>query len=173
MRKPDIAPEPVDVFFSYAHADEELRNKLARHLSLLMRRGVIRGWDDRKIEAGAEWAGDISEQLNRARIILLLVSSDFLASDYCSDIEVARAMARHKSWRGDRHPDHPPSVRLDGRPVRSPTSGSEGRTTDHRVGERGRGVSQRRPTDPRGRGGVSVCPWRRQRGRMHATPGRG
>ena len=85
----------VEVFFSYSHRDEDLRDELAKHLSILQRRGKIDTWYDRAIEAGAEKQAEIDERLNRADIILLLVSSDFLASDYCYDVEVARAMERH------------------------------------------------------------------------------
>jgi hypothetical protein len=87
----------VEVFFSYAHEDEELRNQLAKHLKLLQREGVITAWHDREITAGSEWAGQIDEHLNSAGIILLLISSDFMASDYCYDVELKRAMARHEA----------------------------------------------------------------------------
>ncbi|WP_346289424.1 AAA-like domain-containing protein [Sphaerothrix gracilis] len=87
--------EAVDVFFSYSHRDERLRDKLALHLAMLQRQGVIKSWHDRKISAGSEWAKEIDDQLNAADIILLLVSDHFLASDYCYDIEMKRAVERH------------------------------------------------------------------------------
>lgn len=87
----------VEIFFSYSHKDEALRDDLAKHLSILQRRGVIDAWYSRNIEAGVEWAADIDKQLNQSEIILLLVSSDFLASDYCYDVEVKRAMERHEA----------------------------------------------------------------------------
>ena len=74
---------PIAVFFSYAHRDEALRNKLADHLRLLERQGIITGWHDRRITGGTEWAGAIDDHLRTAQIILLLISSAFLASDYC------------------------------------------------------------------------------------------
>ncbi len=85
----------IEVFFSYAHEDEDLRDELAKHLSILKRQGVITAWYDREISAGTEWAGEIDAHLNTARVILLLISADFLASDYCYDIELTRAMERH------------------------------------------------------------------------------
>jgi hypothetical protein len=91
------AQPPIEVFFSYSHKDEELRNELANHLSILKRQGVIKDWYDRQIGAGTEWKDQIDTHLENARIILLLVSSDFLASDYCYDIEVRRAMERHEA----------------------------------------------------------------------------
>ncbi len=93
-----VPPTPtraIEVFFSYAHEDEKLRDKLEKHLSILKRQGVITGWHDRRIGAGKEWAGEIDQHLNTAHIILLLISSNFLASDYCYDIELERAMKRH------------------------------------------------------------------------------
>jgi len=87
--------EPIEVFFSYAHKDEHLRDQLANHLSILKWQHIITEWYDREISAGTEWAGKIDAHLNTARIILLLISSDFLASDYCYSIEVTRAMERH------------------------------------------------------------------------------
>ncbi len=90
-------PNAVEVFYSYSHKDEELRDQLENHLAMLKRDGVIEGWHDRRISAGREWEGQIDAYLNSADIILLLVSSDFLASDYCYDVEVKRAMERHEA----------------------------------------------------------------------------
>jgi len=87
---------PVEIFYSYSHKDEELRDLLETHLSLLKRSGLIQGWHDRRISAGAEWEGSINECLESAGIILLLVSADFLASDYCYDKEMLLAMKRHE-----------------------------------------------------------------------------
>lgn len=86
---------PVSVFYSYSHRDEKLRDRLAAHLSLLKRKGAISEWHDRKITAGREWEGQIDAHLNSAQIILLLISADFLASDYCYDVEMTRALERH------------------------------------------------------------------------------
>lgn len=91
------SPNPVSLFYSYSHKDEPLRKRLETHLSLLQDQKVIRGWHDRCILAGTEWDGAISENLEHAGIILLLVSSDFLASRYCRDVEIKRAMERHES----------------------------------------------------------------------------
>ena len=90
-------PNGIEVFYAYSHKDEELRQQLENHLTLLERQGIITNWHDRKIGAGREWEGEIHEHLNTARIILLLISSDFLASDYCYDVEIKRAMERHEA----------------------------------------------------------------------------
>jgi hypothetical protein len=85
----------VTVFFSYSHRDEDLRNELEIHLSALKRQGVIQTWHDRRIEAGKDLDDEIDYNLENADIILLLVSPYFIASDYCYDIEMRRAMDRH------------------------------------------------------------------------------
>lgn len=86
---------PFSLFYSYSHEDEPLRDQLAKHLSLLRRHGVISAWHDRMIGAGEEWKGEIDKNLDEAQVILLLISASFMASDYCHDIEMKRAMERH------------------------------------------------------------------------------
>lgn len=83
------------VFFSYSHKDEPLRDELEKHLSMLRREGLIEIWHDRRITAGSEVDSEISRNLEEADIILLLVSVDFLASEYCYSIEMNRAIERH------------------------------------------------------------------------------
>lgn len=87
-------PQPVEVLFSYAHEDEELRDELAKHLKPLEDEGAVRAWHDRGIVAGQKWGAEIDARLNSADIILLLVSPDFLVSDYCQTVEVRRALER-------------------------------------------------------------------------------
>jgi TIR domain/AAA domain len=87
----------VSVFLSYAHEDEPLLRKLETHLSLLKRQGLISTWYDRQIVPGTNWAKVIDERLELASIILLLVSPDFLASDYCYQVEMKRALERHEA----------------------------------------------------------------------------
>jgi len=89
------------VFISYSHRDEELRNKLEKHLAALRHQGLIETWHDRRIVAGQDFENEISENLEKADIILLLVSSDFIASDYCYGVEMGRALERHDS--GEAH----------------------------------------------------------------------
>ena len=88
-------PASIEVFYSYAHEDEELVKKLRNHLSILKRQGVIREWYDREITAGTDWKGQLDQHLNSSGVILLLVSADFLASDYCYDVEMRRTLERH------------------------------------------------------------------------------
>ena len=92
-----MSQSSVEIFISYAHEDETLRSKLEKHLKLLQRQGLITTWHDREITAGEEWKNAIDSHLESANIILLLISSDFMASDYCYDIELKRALERHES----------------------------------------------------------------------------
>ncbi len=88
-------PPPVRVFYSYSHADEDLRQELEKHLSLLQRQGIIAGWHDRKILPGSAWEEELDQHLEEAQIVLLLLSADFMASNYCYDREMQRALERH------------------------------------------------------------------------------
>ncbi|WP_437581085.1 TIR domain-containing protein [Sorangium sp. So ce887] len=89
------AKKAIRLFFSYSHKDEALRDELETHLALLEREGLLQSWHDRRIAAGDAWAGQIDKNLDDAEVILLLVSADFLASDYCFDKEMRRALERH------------------------------------------------------------------------------
>jgi len=88
---------PPSLFFSYSHTDELLRDQLEVHLSALKRQGLISVWHDRRITAGSHLGNAIDANLNVAEIILLLASPDFIASDYCYDNEMKRAMERHRT----------------------------------------------------------------------------
>lgn len=83
------------VFFSYSHADEILRDQLEIHLSGLKRQRVISTWHDRRILAGSDFDKAIDQNLENADVILLLISPDFIASDYCYEREMTRALQRH------------------------------------------------------------------------------
>jgi hypothetical protein len=85
------------VFISYSHKDEDLKAQLDAHLSTLKGQGLVDAWHDRRIRAGDEFDSAISAELDKADVILLLVSSDFLNSSYVRDIELARAMERHQA----------------------------------------------------------------------------
>ena len=80
------------VFFSYSHRDEELRDELEKHLTILKRQGFIEPWHDRRIGGGQEFSREIDQHLETADVILPLVSAD-----YCYDIEMTRAMERHEA----------------------------------------------------------------------------
>jgi tetratricopeptide (TPR) repeat protein len=93
MTRGRLAP-PLRVFLSYSHRDEELCERFLVHLRQLHREGLIESWHDRRIAPGSGWGGEIDDALNSADIVILLVSPDFLASDYCNDVELTRALER-------------------------------------------------------------------------------
>lgn len=83
------------LFFSYSHADEAFRDRLEKHLSALKRLGSISTWHDRRITVGTELDNAIDKRLDSADVILLLVSPDFIDSEYCYEREMNRALQRH------------------------------------------------------------------------------
>ena len=85
------------VFVSYSRQDERYRERLEISLAQLRRDNVISTWHDKKILPGEEWDREIDENLNNADLVLLLVSPDFLASDYAYGREMERALERHES----------------------------------------------------------------------------
>ena len=86
---------PFTVFISYSHRDRAFCQKLETHLSNLRRQNVITSWYDGDISPGSEWKPQINEHLNTDHIILLLISADFMASDFCYSLEMTQAIARH------------------------------------------------------------------------------
>ena len=90
---------PLKVFISYSHADDLWREKLGKHLRLLEHQDLIKVWHDRCVTAGAHWAHTMEEKLRAADVILLLVSADFIASDYCYGIEMEVALEQDQSGR--------------------------------------------------------------------------
>jgi len=87
----------IDIFISYSHQDEVLHGQLAKHLKPLEHEGLIRSWYDRQILPGEEFEAEISSELNAASVILLLISPDFISSEYCWGTEMKRAMERHEA----------------------------------------------------------------------------
>lgn len=85
----------VRLFYSYAHEDEHLRNDLEKHLMILKRQEYLKDWYDLDISAGNEWEKEITNKLDESDIILLLISPDFISSDYCWGEEMQRALMKH------------------------------------------------------------------------------
>jgi hypothetical protein len=90
-----VTVEPLRIFCSYAHEDEPLRKKLDAHLMPLRRSGRVKVWSDRDIVAGTNWDAKIKNELDEADIVLLLVSADFMQSDFCFSKELQRALERY------------------------------------------------------------------------------
>ena len=93
----DSPKQEIRLFYCYAHEDKLLRDELEKHLSWLRRRYKLTNWYDREILPGEEWEQAIDMHLNTANLILLLISSDFMDSDYCYGKEMRRALERHRA----------------------------------------------------------------------------
>lgn len=87
----------LQIFFSYAHEDEDLMNEVRRQLIVYERNGQILKWHDRMITGGADWKNQIDTRLEHAHIILLFMSPHFIESRYCYEIEGQAALERQKS----------------------------------------------------------------------------
>ena len=88
--------DTIEIFICYAREDEDYRKSLEKQLRVLKRQHLINVWHDREIAPGMEWQQEIDSHLNAANVILLLVSPDFMDSDYCYGIEMVKAMERHE-----------------------------------------------------------------------------
>src|SRR5215207_9416811 len=88
--------QSVRAFCSYSHRDEEYLNDLRIWLRGLERQGLIQWWHDREIPPGWEWEEAIDRNLRTAEVILLLVTPDFMGSDYVHENEIAKAVERHE-----------------------------------------------------------------------------
>lgn len=87
----------IKIFYCYAHEDGTLRKELEKHLSPLKREGRVIDWYDREILPGTNWEYEIEAHLNEADIVLLLISPDFMYSNYCYGKEMKQALRRHKA----------------------------------------------------------------------------
>jgi TIR domain len=83
---------PVRMFCSYSHEDEKLRKEFETALAPLQREGSLVSWTDHEIIAGEPWSRQILEALRSADIVVLLISPDFIASNYCYYEEMNEAL---------------------------------------------------------------------------------
>ena len=95
MRKPPGGSRKIKVFISYSHRDRTFRKNLDQYLKNLMRNYPAVSWHDGEISPGIDFEKEIEKNLREAQLILLLVSQNFIASDYCHDKEMKEAMERH------------------------------------------------------------------------------
>lgn len=88
--------DSIKIFCCYAHKDGVLQDQLVKHLEPLRRTGQVTTWYDRELLPGMEWKQEIDRHLNTSDIVLLLVSPNFMSSDYCYSIEMQKALERHE-----------------------------------------------------------------------------
>jgi len=84
----------IHVAISYSHKDELMRDALKAHLRIYEREGLVKVWHDRQLAPGEDIDRSIFKKFDTADIVLLLVSSDFINSDYCWSKEMRRALDR-------------------------------------------------------------------------------
>ncbi len=98
-RDGEIQSSGLRIFISYTHRDERLRDELEKHLASLKRSKAVETWHDRKLDPGLPIDAEITHELETSDIILLLISPDFLTSDYCYCREMEIAIRRHNEGR--------------------------------------------------------------------------
>lgn len=98
INKPkDIELQPISAFVSYSHVDAKLKSELIKHLAPLDRLKLVNHWDDGEIKPGDDWQKVIAEKMVAAQLVLLLISSDFISSEFCYEKELAVALKRDKA----------------------------------------------------------------------------
>jgi hypothetical protein len=80
------------IFVSYSHEDAEWLERVKKFLTVLEQQGIIEFWDDTKIEPAADWKAEIKKALDSSKAALLLVSQDFLISDFVGKYELPRLL---------------------------------------------------------------------------------
>lgn len=84
------------IFISYTHEDEVWKDRIVAHLAPLRRSGRVDIWDDRRIATGADWSKEVAEAMDTADVAVLLISADFLASDFILNEEIPRLLGRRQ-----------------------------------------------------------------------------
>src|SRR6266487_3683045 len=86
----------LKLFCCYAREDQEMLVSLKKQLMPLQRQGQIIVWSEDDLQAGMEREKELHRHIESADIILLLISPDFMNSDYCYSTELKRSMERHE-----------------------------------------------------------------------------
>lgn len=84
------------IFISYSHKDEKEKDQLLSHLGVLSRAGLVEVWSDDRIRAGADWQAEINQAMAQARVAILLISANFLTSDFILTEEVPALLQRRE-----------------------------------------------------------------------------
>lgn len=89
-------PKNPTIFISYSHQDEDWKNRLTTHLAVLEKQGILDFWDDRQISGGDDWLPEIEQALENAAVAILLISANFLASDFIMGKEVPELLRKRQ-----------------------------------------------------------------------------
>lgn len=89
--------QAIKIFISYSRKDKAYKEELVEFLAPMRRKGIIESWNDKDIIAGEQWEDELLEQLAAAHIVIFLISSSFLNSDYINRVEINGAIERHKN----------------------------------------------------------------------------
>jgi TIR domain len=108
----------LKVYYCYAEEDEELRNQLTAHLSPLRRERKLTIWLDVLVQAGADWKLEVEKHLKEADLILLLISSGFMASDYCYNLQLTAALNHYEAGKVEIIPILLRPVLWEGTPIK-------------------------------------------------------
>ena len=84
------------VFISYSHKDEEWKERLVTHLRVLQLQDLLNVWEDRQIEAGADWYAEIENAINQAGVAILMISANFLTSRFILGEEIPKLLERRE-----------------------------------------------------------------------------
>lgn len=84
----------TDIFISYSHKDEAWKDALKKHLQVLQLHTKFGIWDDGQIELGGDWQVEIEQAIAQAKVVILLISSDFLTSEFATQQEIPKFLQR-------------------------------------------------------------------------------
>jgi len=112
-QKEDQGLAPVTAFISYSHADAKLTSDLQKHLIPLKRLGLIGDWCDQEISPGAEWDKVIATKLAKADLVLLLISADFIASEFCYEKRIRQGVGATRCQKDGRNSSYSSTLPVD------------------------------------------------------------
>src|ERR1700692_1796339 len=90
-------PTPTRVFISYSRHDREYKDQLVRQLMVLERQGLLATWSDERIELGADWHSELLDALSSVSVVILLITANFLTSEFILREEVPRALEQRRA----------------------------------------------------------------------------
>ena len=92
--------EHPKIFISYSHKDEEWMQRVAKHFQVLEKQDMLCAWDDTKIHVGDDWLEQIENALDCVSVAILLISTDFLTSNFILEKEVPLLLERRQKEGG-------------------------------------------------------------------------